>query len=261
MLIGLPQTSRACYNSLPTGYLRILGVQPGSYQKAVLMSLAALVLLAAGVLISVPVRAQARNLLAATPAPRGVILFEDDFVTYSGRWQEKTSPKASVLYGEAVLNVRVVSPGVFAWSVPDFDTILRDHRVEVTVDFRGGSADSRFGFVLDYRDDEHFYALLTTLPGEWQFLRRQGIEWVDLTPPDAASLAQEADGALIRLRVDVVGDTLTFWIDGQPAGRVIVGDALSGANFGLIARAGHGYVDVAFDDFVVTVIVGENQES
>jgi hypothetical protein len=236
-------------------------VQRRTHQKMVLIIFAMCPLLSIGVLFAAPVRAQARFLLTATPAPRGVILFEDDFVTYSGRWQEKTSPKASVFYGEAALNMRVVSPGVFVWSVPDFDTILRDYRVEVTADFRGGSADSRLGFVLDYQDEEHFYALLATPSGEWQFLRRQGIEWVELTPPDAVPLVRETDGVFVRLRVDAVGDTLTFWMDGQPAGRVTVEDSLSGEDFGLIARAGRGYVDVSFDDFVVTAIVGESQGS
>jgi hypothetical protein len=230
-----------------------------NHQKVVCAGCAVLLLLTIGRLSSAPVRAQTRFTRAATPTPREVILFEDDFMTYSGRWQEKTSPKASVVYSEATLTMRVVSPGVFVWSVPDFGTPLRDYRVEVTADFQGGSADSRFGFVLDYQDDDHFYALLTTPQGEWQFLRHQEDEWVDLTPPDAASLNREAD--VSRLRVDVVGDTLTFWADDQLAGSITVEEALSGAEFGLIARAGHGYVDVAFDDFIATVIGGESQGS
>jgi hypothetical protein len=216
----------------------------------------ALSLLTGGMLFSVPAGA-AGYVLTATPTPHGVVLFEDDFATYSGRWQEKDSPKASVAYSEATLELRVVSPGVFVWSVPDFDAALRDYRVEVAADVRGGSADSLVGFVLDYHDDDHFCALLTTAQGEWQFLRREGAEWVDLTPPDAAPLKRETDGSLIRLRADVVGDMVTLWIGDQPAGRVTIADGLTGADFGLIARAGRGYVDVSFDDFIVTAIVGE----
>ncbi len=68
-----------------------------------------------------------------------------------------------------------------------------------------------------------------------------------------------ADNGPLRLRADVIGDKVTFWINDQRAGSVTVNDGLSGAPFGLIARAGRGYVDVSFDDFVVTAVVGEAQ--
>lgn len=207
-----------------------------------------------------PGRAQAGLMITATPAPRTVILFEDDFATYSGRWQEKTSPKASALYSEAALKMRVVSPGVFVWSVPDFKMLLRDYRIEVTADFQAGSADSWFGVALDYQGDSCFYAWLMTPQGKWQFLRRQDAEsgWDDLTPPDAVPLDRAGGEGPIRLRVDVVSDRLVFWVDDQPVGRVVVEEALAGAGFGLIARAGHGYINVTFDDLVVTAILGEN---
>ncbi len=214
---------------------------------------------ALGATFSAPVRAEGELTATPTSTPQGVILFEDDFATYSGRWRESESPKASVAYSDAALVMRVVSPGVYSWSVPDFVAALRDYRVEVTADVQGGSADSWLGFVLDYQDDEHFYALLTTTQGEWVFLRRQGNDFEDLTPPDAAPLDQTADNGPLRLRADVIGAEVTFWINDQQAGSITVTDGLSGAPFGLIARAGRGYVDVSFDDFVVTAVVGEAQ--
>jgi hypothetical protein len=215
----------------------------------------ALLVVALGTAFSAPVRAEGE--LTATPTPRGVTLFEDDFATYSGRWRESESPKASVAYRDAALVMRVVSPGVYSWSVPDFDAALRDYRVEVTADVRGGSADSLVGFVLDHQDDEHFYALLTTTQGEWVFLRRQGNAFEDLTPPDAVPLDLTPNDKALRLRADVIGAEVSLFIDDQRVGRVAVTDGLSGADFGLITRAGRGYVDVSFDDFVVTAIVGE----
>jgi hypothetical protein len=214
-----------------------------------------LLAMALGAPVSAPIRAEGE--LTPTPTLRGVVLFEDDFATYSGRWVESESPKASVAYRDGALVIRVVSPGVYSWSVPDFDAPLRDYRVEVTADVRGGSADSLVGFVLGHRDDEHFYAVLTTPQGEWVFLRRQGNEFEDLTPPDAAPLDLTPDDEALRLRADVVGAEVSLWINDQLAGRVTVTDGLTGADFGLIARAGRGYVDVSFDDCVVTGIVGE----
>jgi hypothetical protein len=231
-------------------------VGPTNRRNALLVGLVVVFLLA--ISLAGTVRAAPQNQdVPATPTPRGVVLFSDDFATYSGRWQEKSSPKASAAYGESALSLRVVSPGVAVWSVPDFDTALHDYRAEVLVDFRDGSPDSLFGLVLDYQDDENFYALMTTSQGEWQFARRQNDEWIDLTPPDAVPLERETGESVIRLRADVIGGTVTFFVDEQAAGRVTVEDDLSGAVFGLIARAGRGYVDVSFDDFVVTAWVGE----
>jgi hypothetical protein len=199
----------------------------------------------------------AEDELTATPAPRGVILFEDDFATYSGRWRESESPKALVAYQDAALAVIVASPGVYSWSVPDFDATLRDYRIEVTATVQGGSADSLVGLVLDYQGDEHFYALLTTTQGEWMFLRRQGDAFEDLTPPDVSPLDLTPHNGPLRLRADVIDSEVTLWIDDQAAGSVTAADGMSGGDFGLIARAGHGYVDVSFDNIVVAAIAGD----
>jgi hypothetical protein len=113
-----------------------------------------------------------------------------------------------------------------------------------------------FGLVLDYQDDDNFTPD-DHVAGRMAVARRQNDEWIDLTPPDAVPLERETDEPVIRLRADVIGGTVTFFIDEQAAGRVTVEEDLSGAVFGLIARAGRGYVDVSFDDFVVTAWVGE----
>jgi hypothetical protein len=89
------------------------------------------------------------------------------------------------------------------------------------------------------------------------FLHRQGDAFEDLTPPDASPLDLAPDDGSLRLRVDVIGAQVNLWIDDQTAGSVTVAGGMSGADFGLIARAGHGYVDVSFDNIVVAAIVGE----
>jgi hypothetical protein len=190
---------------------------------------------------------------AWTPTPQGTVLFEDDFATYSRRWREQKSPKAAIAYRSSALNVRIVSPGVSAWSVPDFTTALETYSITVTADVNGGSRDSLFGFVLDYQDDWHFYALMATWEGEWRFVQHEGDEWIDLTPADAVPVERELDSTTVRLRVDVAEDTFSLLVDDRLAGRVTVDDSrASGSGFGLIARAGRGFVDVSFDNMLVT---------
>jgi hypothetical protein len=198
-------------------------------------------------------RSSATPPLAWTPTPRGTVLFEDDFATYSRRWREQKSPKAAIAYRDSALNVRIVSPGVSAWSVPDFTTALEDYRIAVTADVNGGSRDSLFGFVLDYQDDRHFYVLMATREGGWRFVLHEGNEWIDLTPANAVPVERELDSTTVRLRVDVTEDTFTLLVDDRLAGRVTVDDSsASGSGFGLIARAGRGFVDVSFDNILVT---------
>jgi hypothetical protein len=192
--------------------------------------------------------------LRQTPMP-GNLLFQDDFATYSHRWRTDESPKAAVAYRDDSLNMRVVSPGVSIWSVPDFDLNVASYSVEVTAEVRGGSPDSMFGLVLHYTNDDDFYALVVALDGTWLWLRYQDDEWVDLTPSGAAPFARVGEEPAVHLRVDVMGERVALWLDGEPVGDVMLDGAGTGRVFGLITRAGRGYVDVSFDDFVARAIV------
>jgi hypothetical protein len=142
---------------------------------------------------------------------------------------------------------------VSAWSVPDFTTVVEDYSMAVTAHVYEGSRDSLFGFVLDYQDDQHFFALMVTRDGEWRFVQCGGGAWIDLTPPDAVPFAREPTSTTVRLRVEVTGDAFTLLVDDRLVGRVTVEDSsASGSAFGLIARAGRGFVDVSFDNILVT---------
>jgi hypothetical protein len=201
--------------------------------------------------------AQPSTLTPTPPAPE-IVLFSDDFETYSQRWEEKESPKASVAYHNGALNLRVVAPGISLWSVPDFDTSLRDYRIEATVNFHEGSPDAQFGFVLDYQQEgDVFYALVVATTGEWQFLRYEDAEWVDLTPLDAEAIERNANEPVTQVGAQLTAERAHFYVDGVLAGEVSIKDDLAGGVFGLIARAERGYIDVSFDDVRVTSILGE----
>jgi hypothetical protein len=191
----------------------------------------------------------------ATPAD-DADLFRDDFETYSNRWTQHESPKASVKYDEGALHARIVSPGVAVWSVPDFEVPLQDYRVEVDVQFLDGSIDSQFGFVLDYVDDDDFYALIATLDGGWLFMQQDSGEWVDLTDDQDETFETvevESGAPVIRLAAEIIDGSLKLYLDDQLLGSMVA-ESLSDGMFGLFARAGKGYTDVVFDNIVVTDI-------
>ena len=220
--------------------------------RASVMWLGLGVLVYGGMLLLSPVTAGA--VLRQTPTP-GNLLFQDDFATYSHRWQTGESPKAVVEYLDDGLHMQVVSPGVSIWSVPDFDLNLATYSVEVTAEVRGGGPDSMFGFVLHYANDSDFYALVVALDETWQWLRHRNDEWIDLTPSEAARFERESERPVVHLRVDVSGDQVTLWVDGEPVGEVTLDGVGAGRIFGLTARAGRGYIDVSFDDIMARAIV------
>jgi hypothetical protein len=188
-----------------------------------------------------------------TPAFLGNELFRETFETYSNRWQITESPKALAVYDEGMFNIRIISPGVSIWSVPDFELPLaHDFSIQVEARVHENGLDSSFGLVLGYRDDGNFFAVLLFSDGEWQFLRRDETEWRDLTPPDAEPVAAHVVKSITRLRVDVTGTSLAVFVDGRLAGRLPSEPALADGVFGLIAQAGKGYIAVSFDNFIVT---------
>ncbi|MBI5957662.1 MAG: hypothetical protein HY866_02935 [Chloroflexi bacterium] len=211
------------------------------------------VLLAAivGILFfSGPLGASAALLQTMTPTPAGVMLFEDDFATYSQRWHEAASPKAEAAYRDGMFNIRIVSPGVSLWSLPDFTTTLDRYTLEVTMQFLGGSADSQFGLLLGYTSDEAFFALLLSAQGEWFWGQRSGGDWITV-PLEAIDPPSPVGESPLHLRVDILENTLSFALDDQESETISLPVDWAGGRFGLIARAGHGYADVVFDDVIV----------
>lgn len=188
--------------------------------------------------------------------PGNIVLFEDDFLTYSSRWLERDTPKATVVYGDDMLLLRVVSPGVAVWSLPDFQESLVEYDLQTTILFRDGGADAQAGVVLAYEDDEAFLAMLVTRTGVWQFVRYDSGLWIDLTPDDVVPVAREAVDEPLALHVELLEDKLTVWVDEQPAGTVYIAeDERPGTGFGVLALAGLGFVDVAFDDVIVREVI------
>lgn len=193
-------------------------------------------------------------------------LFEDDFSTYSSRWLERETPKATVAYSDEMLVLRVVSPGVGVWSVPDFQVALAEYDLETTIIFREGGADAQAGVVLAYTDDvvltsaddDAFLAVLVMRSGAWQVMQFDSGEWIDLTPDDASPVERDEASDTLVLRVELLEETLAVWIDEQPTGIVPVDeDDRPGTGFGVLARAGRDYVEVAVDEVVVREIAEE----
>ncbi len=203
--------------------------------------------------------AEAEATVTATPVP--ILLFADDFGTYSGRWRESFSAKATAAYRDETLWMRVVSPGVAVWSVPDFQAPLADFDIQVTVQFNAGQSDGQAGILFGYADDEHFTAVLLSAEGRIYILARDGQQWEELTSQEGLiSPVRFGESVLVRInRVGVGNDALlTVTVAGEPVAEFTLPAIGQGRSFGLIARAGRGYVDVSFDEVVVVTKRGED---
>ncbi len=190
--------------------------------------------------------------VTATPVP--ILLFADDFGTYSGRWRESFSAKATTAYRGETLWMRVVSPGVAVWSVPDFRVPLADFDIQVLVQFNAGQSDGQAGILFDYTDDEHFTAVLLSAEGRVHLLARDGQQWRELASQERlGSSTRFGEPVLVQInRVGVEDDALlTVSVAGESVAEFTLPALGQGRSFGLIARAGRGYVDVSFDDVIV----------
>ena len=201
-----------------------------------------------------------RSAVTPTPSAPEIVLFADDFATYSGRWRESTSAKAVVAYRDQALRLRVVSPGVAAWSVPDFHMPPGEFRVEAVMRVHAGGDDALSGFVLDYAADDRFLAVLVSRGGDLRVLRRDGDGWLDVPLDEAEPDAGGRLPATVALRVDVRRDMLAVYVDDALAGTVPLEQELTGDAFGVMAKAGRGYVDVSFDDILVTALTSAGEQ-
>ena len=194
-----------------------------------------------------------------TPTAAANVFFQDDFATYSGRWQEQETPKASVVYRDGTLVLRVVSPGASVWSAPDFTLALTRYTLQTRVTVSADSDDAAVGYMFGYAEDAPFWAFLVSVNGDWQVLRRDEETWQDVTPDDAEPLERDPQQTTLELRADVQPDTVRFWVDGQRVGVLQPEpEAWLGTGFGLIARAGHGRVEAAFDAISVRALADED---
>lgn len=188
----------------------------------------------------------------ATPAD--VVVFHDDFDTYSRRWEEVASAKSSVAYRAGVLTMQVVSPGVSVWSRPDFVLPAGAYTLHVGFTFRRGGLDSAAGCLLAGHEGASLIAFLVTRSGEWAIEQLSDGVWQTLM---AGSVARDLAGREVDLRVDFDQGSAALWIDGLLAGRIRLQGEMPVTGLGLIARAGRGYVGVDFEQIEVWPQIAE----
>ncbi len=194
------------------------------------------------------------SLFSSTPSDPNV-LFEDDFSSTGSGWDRAEGTSGETDYNDdETYRMVVKTPNSDIWANPgkNFDG---DVRVEVDVTKVSGELDDDFGLICRYAGDpaapnfyyfqassDGFVVIGKVVAGQSSYLSGE-----EMMPNDAVKQGMTTN----HLQADCVGNTLTFYVNGQQVASV-TDDALTSGDVGLMA----GTFDIpmtefSFDNFVV----------
>lgn len=221
---------------------------------------AALAVLAAGLVLSA---------LGSQEDDAVAPLFEDDFSSSSGLWNERADEDVTVRVADGALELRAPEEGTLDVESPELTLDLEAVRIESTARVAGGGQSAVVGLFCAESEAD---ASRRVPAGGWAFVLHPASRTVrigriagpldrDLRYVKGIAEHELPDalrpGAETRLRADCVGSGdathLSFWVDGR---RVLSAPPQSGsASFGgagvVVLNAGGGPADVRFDDFSI----------
>jgi hypothetical protein len=189
--------------------------------------------------------------LANWIARSGDVLFKDDFTDPTSGWTRVLDSKGFMDYYSSGFRIWVNTPGYNYWSVPGLQ--FTDVVINVDAARIGGPEENRFGVICRHRDINNYYFFVISSDGYFgigkvvngltSLLGQQTMVYSPFIMPGLSPNHMQAQ---------CDGKTLTFFINGQPAGMAIDSDLANG-DVGLLAGAFAKIgVDILFDNFVVT---------
>lgn len=181
----------------------------------------------------------------------GEILFQDDFSNVESGWIRVLDIKGFMDYYSSGFRIWVNSPGYNYWSTPGLQ--LNDVIINVDAARIGGPEENRYGVICRYKDVNNYYFFVISSDGYFGIGKvYNGLTSLfgqEMMIYNASILSGLSPN---HLQAECNKDTLTFYINGQPAGMAIDGDLTSG-DVGILAGAFvTPGVDILFDNFIVT---------
>jgi hypothetical protein len=180
----------------------------------------------------------------------GDTLFKDDFSDPTSGWGRFLDINGFMDYYSSGFRIWVNTPGYNYWSTPGL--VFKDVRVNVDAARIGGPDENRFGLICRYKDVNNYYFFVISSDGYFGIGKvLDGVTTLlgqDMMVYNASILTGISPN---HLEAECRGDTLTFFINGQPAG-IAIDANLSSGDVGLIAGAFEKVgVDILFDNFLV----------
>jgi hypothetical protein len=184
------------------------------------------------------------------PSSESLLLF-DDFSNPNSGWDKVEETDYSTNYYNDAYRITVNTDMYDSWANPNAQTYV-DAIVEVDATKNGGPDNNDFGLICRYQDSEHFYYAVISSDGYFGIIKvngdssgllgREYLEYSDSIPQGYATN---------HLRLECLGDTLTFYVNGQLLDQQSDGDYAEG-DVGLIAGTyDNPGTDILFDNFSV----------
>ena len=201
-------------------------------------------------LLIIPMLACSSPLIANLTARSGDVLFADDFSDATSGWTRLLDEKGFTDYYSSGFRIWVNTPGYDYWSTPGYH--FQDVRIDVDASRIGGPEENRFGVICRYQDVDNYYFFIISSDGYMGIGKvvsgvtsLLGQEMMIYNPSILLGVAPN------HLQAQCQGDTLTFLVNGLPAGIAVDPDFKSG-DVGLLAGAFDAIgVDVLFDNLIV----------
>ena len=174
-------------------------------------------------------------------------LFTEDFTTFVNRWDRIVTAKSVADYKNFAYQMDIRSPGIEVWSLPQTDFDLDRYYIEVSASIMSESVDDSFmGIIVNYQNEDNFYVFGITPAGTFEMRWRTDGEWAD-------ELLAEGNFEIadtILLQIEDNEGVFDIGINGEQLVS-FESNNLSSGQFGLFAQAGHGILQVSFDDYTV----------
>jgi hypothetical protein len=181
--------------------------------------------------------------------PSGSVLFQDDFSNRDSGFDHFMTAEGIMDYDSGGYRILVNALQTNFWATPRKD--LKDVHMEVDVGKLGGPDENRVGLLCRLYNNNYYFFLITSdgFYGVGLYFNGQAI----LLGQNElqASTAIKTGMAVNHLRADCAGNTLAFYVNGNPVAAIQDGTLQSG-DVGLLAGTfNQPGVDIIFDNFAV----------
>jgi hypothetical protein len=191
----------------------------------------------------------------STPNPVSTsenLLFFDDFSNPDSGWDRVDEADYSTNYFNGAYRITVNTDMYDSWANPNSQT-YRDVIVEVDATKNGGPDDNDFGVICRYQDSDHFYYAIISSDGFYGIIKTSS-DSTDLIGRDYLEYSDQiySGNTTNHLRLECVGETLNFYVNGKLLDQQIDADYSEG-DVGLIAGSyDTPGTDILFDNFSVS---------
>ena len=179
------------------------------------------------------------------------VLFQDDFSNSSSGWDQVSGDQGWTDYKDGAYHIHVDITNSDLWANPGKS--FGDVSIETDAFKVDGPDDNDFGLICRYQDVDNYYFVAAANDGYYVLGKVVDGTQEPLMGDGWAQTDKVYSGTTTNhLRLDCVGDTISFYINGNLMGEATDSDYATG-DVGLIAGTfGTEGVEVAFDNFVVT---------